>query len=686
MRKILFLTLLLLVCVSGLANGVIIVNSSTGEYLPLKNSEVNVEVRNQVATITSSQIFENTLGKSSKIKYGFPMPVDGAVTQLRWRVNEGEWQIANFSVENPKDNPGDGGAGTTHKSLTEYLGDTPLLFDFISPINENDEIEVELKYVQLLKYKFDKVTFEYPSDYSLIQTGVIVNAQTINFKLYSERAIEEIEMLNENPSITNDGNEANLTLSSYEASSLNDIKIIYQLKSDELGLITFSTFLDDGLNECDDLGNGFLGMVVEPESNANTAVIKKSFTLIIDESGSMRNGDKMNQAKQAASFIVNNLNFGDYFNIIAFDDNVNPFKSKPVEFNSQNKQDALSFISNLKALGATNISDPLTTAINQLDVVNKDKANIIVFFTDGGATIGETTTNGILKNVSDAVAIKETEIFLFTFGVGEDVTRDLLTRLGIENNGFVQFLDDDEIEDVISEFYLSIRNPVLIKPKITFTPDIIGGIYPDPLPNLYKGQQLILNGRYLTSGTTTINLSGKAFNNDVNYTYEINLADEMNLNNAFLPKLWAKSKIESLTIKYYSLPEGSSEAEEVKKEIEEISLCYKVLSQFTSLKDGGLNIEEFMSDSENTLKFIPNPFSKQTKTILKLDVAKQLVFKVYDINGNVVYEVTVNGVMGDNIIKWNGITTSGNEVSSGMYIYTLSNDRGILYSGKLIKK
>ncbi|KAA1245363.1 VWA domain-containing protein [Aquimarina sp. RZ0] len=674
------------------ANGVIIVDSDTGSYLNLSNSEVNVNVRNQVASITSSQVFINDLGGAFDIRYGFPMPENGTATQLRWRINNGEWLYADFSENDPTNEPGGGtGGGNVDPNLTSYLGKTPLYFDFVQSIENNDIIEVEIKYVQLLSYKFDQVTFEYPSDYSLIQSSIIENAQIINFNIVSDRTIDLIEMENESPEITNNGQIANLNLIVQESVSLSDTKIIYQLASDELGVISFSTLLDaDIAPDCDDLGNGFLGLVIEPESNPNTQIIKKSFTLIIDKSGSMRGPNesylKINQAKEAASFITNNLNFGDDFNIVTFSTDVDSFRSSPVEYNNANKQEALSYISRIDARGTTNISGSLRYSIEQLGVVDPDKVNIIVFFTDGVATIGETNTQGILDLVSNTISTNETELFLFTFGIGNDVTKDLLTRLGTDNNGFAQFLNDDQIEDVISDFYLTIRNPVLINPAISFIPDVISGIYPNPLPNLYKGQQLILTGRYSNPETVSMTLSGKAFNQDVTYTYDIDLTSSMSEENAFLPKLWAKSKIENLTTQFFSYPEGDPIAEGIKEEIEETSLCYQVLSQFTSFQDGSLSIEEFEEDQEvKKIGFSPNPFQEKTSAHLFLDAPKDFVFKVYDSTGKLVYSMLIKGEAGGNIIEWTGEGNNGTLLTPGLYFYQIEYKNKIVYFGKLLK-
>ncbi len=664
------------------ANGVLITDRANGTRLPLINSEVNVAVQNQISTVRTSQTFFNASGISQEIEYGFPLPSDASVTQLKWRVDNGVWQFAVFI----NGSSSGGGTGTLNATLSTYLGDTALFFLFSNNLAATSQIEVELTYVQLLAYSFGEVTFKYPSDYSAIQSGIIPNSQILNFELSSGRTISNIESIDNLSTITNDGNLATLNISRFESTSINDVVIKYQLASDELGVIPFSTLLEEGQNTCDTFGNGFFGLVVEPESNPSTAIIQKNFVLIIDSSGSM-SGNKMTQAKEAATFIVNNLNVGDKFNIVDFDNNIVPFRPALVDYNISNANAALAFINNIVALGATNISGALTTAVNQFGGASQDQANIIVFFTDGEATEGITTTQGIINSVNSSVNQIETEIFLFTFGIGDNVTTDLLTLLATDNNGFATFLGNDEIVDVISNFYLTIRNPVLLNPVISVVPaNAISNVFPDPLPNLYKGQQLIFTGRYQAPQDILLTLSGTAFNQQVQYVYNLNLSNQNNQAYAFLPKLWAKNKMESLLVDYYSLPEGSAAAQAIEQTIEQTSICYQVLSPFTSLGEGPLGDEEFMSDdNRNSLKFFPNPFTSETQALIYLNEPSTILIQIYSIDGKLLKSITVDGVFGENLIQWDGSDHENNVLSAGMYIYSVSIGGKGTYFGKLVK-
>jgi len=86
------------------------------------------------------------------------------------------------------------------------------------------------------------------------------------------------------------------------------------------------------------------------------------------------------------------------------------------------------------------------------------------------------------------ITTTESHIYLYVFGIGSDVNTQLLTPLSSQNNGLTEYLGNDEIYSRISNFYLKIRNPVLLSPTISFNPANVIQVYPSPLPNLYKGQ------------------------------------------------------------------------------------------------------------------------------------------------------------------------------------------------------
>jgi hypothetical protein len=276
------------------------------------------------------------------------------------------------------------------------------------------------------------------------------------------------------------------------------------------------------------------------------------------------------------------LNQGDKFNIVDFSTNVASFRPGHVDYTPENEAAALDYISNFVANGLTNISGAFGTALPQFGTSNDSTANIIIFLTDGRPTTGITNTEELVNFVDSLVNQLEATIMLNAFGIGLDVNAQLLTLLAANNNGLAEFLGEDELEARITEFYLKIRNPVLLNTQMSFTPNVLYEIFPDPMPNLYIGQQMLAAGRYDEAPLVSLTFSGTRFGQPVEYNYELNLVDTSIINYQFIPKVWAKKKIENLLIEYYSLNPNDPQAIAIKNLIIWISIKYGVLSPFTT--------------------------------------------------------------------------------------------------------
>ena len=121
-------------------------------------------------------------------------------------------------------------------------------------------------------------------------------------------------------------------------------------------------------------------------------------------------GEKLDQAKGALEFVLDNLNDEDRFNIIAFSTGVRQYATRlqPAE----ERNEALHFVRELEAVGGTDINRALVEALAQ---AGEERPGLIIFLTDGLATEGIVDTEQIIANVGRE-AIEALRVF--TFGVG----------------------------------------------------------------------------------------------------------------------------------------------------------------------------------------------------------------------------------------------------------------------------
>lgn len=665
------------------SNGVGVVDSKNGIFLRLTSTSSDAVVQSQVATINTSQTFFNSTGVKQSIFYAYPLPEGASATALEWKIN-GKWTRAMFS-RNPQDSS-IGGGSAMNASLKNYLGNTPLLFTIPDTLLADSSLTVRLSYVLLLKYSMGNVFCTIPNKYSLIQSTAI-GYQSLSFTLVSPRTIDSIFCLNHSPqTITNSGNTAYISYSAFESVAAYDYSIKYTLNLNQLGLFDYTIALPDS-GQIDSYGKGYLLFIAEPDPSSTVNTIKKIFTIIVDRSGSMGSEAKMAQANNTAKFIVQNLNEGDYFNVIDFDDIISSFRPSHVPFTVENQTAALTYISALSARGNTDIAGAFSKAIPMYSGTSDSTAKIIIFLTDGQATAGTTSTTGILSIINNLTAANDTNITIFTFGIGSSVNNQLLSLIASQHHGLAEFLGNDELYSRVTSFYTKIRNPVLLSPKLEFSPNTVSEVYPNPLPNLYKGQQLLVSARYQTAGNIGLTLSGTAFNKPMVYNYNINLTDTSRGDYNFIPKIWAKLKIEKLLINYYSLDTTTALAKEIKGMITNLSVQYAISSPFTSfVKDptpqtgvgeGGKTDHQsnVINEDFRIIGNYPNPFNPETKIrfYARGITSEVAVVKIFNSLGQLIRTLMVSvNREGSYEVLWDGKSEGGISVPSGNYIYLIN--------------
>lgn len=665
------------------ADGVMVVNATTGECFPLLRTKVSITVNNQVAIYTTTSYFKNNFNADTAVKFIFPMPDDANAINLKWYQNNAWHQAVFSSSEQDTVLPGPG--GTTDPDLSTFMGSTPLVFNLVNKVLKDSIVIVELTYVQLLPYAYSYVNLNFPGDYNLIQQTPLDTFEC-SVHLVSARTIEVLNVLNPAGAVVNIADTiADVHILKLNYLPVSGISLQYKLAPDDVGLFSFSTFLPDSAIVCDTFGRGYFAFIVEPNPS-DSVIIQKDFILIIDESGSM-GGTKITQAKDAAKFVVNHLNAGDRFNIVKFSTSSSSFQSGLIPYDQGNQLAALNYIDNIAATGSTCVSCAFNTAIPQFSSSIADAAKIIIFFTDGEANTGIHDNAGILSQVNTLCNSYAPDLDLHTFGIGTYVNTQLLSQLAQQHNGQAAFLNDTSLYQTITDFYLTIQNPVILNTSMSFHPPVIYETYPDPLPNLYAGSQLLVVGRYNSPGTVEVTFKGTAFGDSVTYIYNFPLADTIISDYHFLPKIWAKKKIDHMVTEYYALPSNSSQAQILQKEIKQFSICNGVMSVFTSFADNGNYLEITETGiSESKSNVWPNPFND----IVYIDISglftwdEDVILEIYSIEGLLIYRSEKGQFANSTVLSWNGLDLSGTAVNNGCYFYRVISGKKTL-SGKIFK-
>jgi Ca-activated chloride channel family protein len=185
---------------------------------------------------------------------------------------------------------------------------------------------------------------------------------------------------------------------------------------------------------------------------------------------------------------------------------------------------------------------------------------------------------------------------LFVFGVGDDVNTILLDTLAQDNRGVSQYVrPDEDIEVAVSSFYEKVSTPVLTDIALDFGDIEVTDVYPQPLPDLFAGTQLVVVGRYHGEGTVTLRLTGTVNGEEQTLSYAGQEFPQRATGMDFLPRLWATRKIGYL-LKEVRL---HGENDELVDEIVELSLRYGVMTPYTSFLVEEKNLQIFSEEGRH---------------------------------------------------------------------------------------
>ena len=154
-----------------------------------------------------------------------------------------------------------------------------------------------------------------------------------------------------------------------------------------------------------------------------------NIAIVIDKSGSM-NGNKLEQAKEAAIMAVERLNEDDYVSIITYSDDVNVLiPSRPVTDYSEFRRK----IRAIRTTGRTALYAGTKRGIDELDhYFDEHRVNRVILLSDGLANVGPSKPSD-LERLGQKAAAKG--ISVTTIGLGLGFNEDLMTKLAYASDG-----------------------------------------------------------------------------------------------------------------------------------------------------------------------------------------------------------------------------------------------------------
>ncbi len=580
--KRLILSLIVILCLAGLTFAQEIIAESMQKDVPegkeipkvknwgvqIKSHVVSVEIKDQVAITTVKQVFFNPNEYNLTGTYVFALPENASINEFKMIIDgkeiKGEIvekaEAAKIYTDLIRKNKNAG--------LLEYINKKSFKAT-VYPLLPNKDTPIEIKYTQLLKSENELVEFEYPmntarfSDAKIEELKLSVNLKTTVpiRSIYSPSHEIKTQKTDENNAI--------ITFDAKNIVSDKDFELYYAYSNKDfaMNLLTYADGQEDGY---------FMLMVTPKTKFDETEILPKDIVFVLDISGSMNTDNKIGQAKNALKYCVKNLKTKDKFNIITFNSGIETYKEIMLDANEGNINAAVKFTEELYAMGGTNINDALSRALSTIGVKEEGRIKMIVFLTDGQPTSGVTNVEQIVKN---SAANNKNDVRIFTFGVGYDVNTFLLDSIAENSHGTRDYVKPKEdIEEVVSSFFNKISNPVLGSLELKFDGVKAYRFLPRTMPDIFKGTQLTVFGRYAGDGNAKITLTGTVAGKSKTFEVEQNFA-KTDTSAEFLPRLWAVRRIGFLVDQQRLYGQN----EEFRKEIIQLGKRFGIVTSYTSM-------------------------------------------------------------------------------------------------------
>ena len=286
------------------------------DALSIEYQWVDVEIEDQIATTHIDQLFVNNSDRLLEGIYLFPLPQGAAVNELTMWVNGQPIEAKILEADEARQIYDEIVRQLRDPALLEYVGTSAIQAN-VFPIPPREERRIEITYSSILPAENGLIQYMYPQSTELYSNAPLDN-QRIRVEVQSDEEIRAIYSPSHPVAIDRDGDyRAVVGFEDSDVVADEDFELYYTVALEDIGLNLLS-YKEAGQD-------GFFLMLVAPAVQADSdQVVAKDVILVVDTSGSME-GQKMSQAKEAANSVIDSLNPGDHFNVIAFSTGVRNF-------------------------------------------------------------------------------------------------------------------------------------------------------------------------------------------------------------------------------------------------------------------------------------------------------------------------------------------------------------------------
>ncbi len=557
----------------------IVLSNDENAALPLKSTQVDVNISGVIADVNVKQVYTNTGNSTIEAIYVFPSSTRAAVYDMVMTVNDRK--IKAVIEEKGKARQKYQDAKKKGKTASLLEEERPNVFKMkVTNIIPGATVEVDMRYTELLVPTNKVYEFVYPtvvgpryvsgaeiangSDEDWIANPYIkgenVSSTKLNIKVDLNAGLPLQDLVcssHQNKVEFKDKTKVQLTLQEPEGGN-RDFIMRYRLagKQVETGVLLY----EDPNGE-----NYFLAMMQPPRQVEPTSIPPREYVFIVDVSGSMH-GFPLEVSKTVMKDVLNQLKDSDLFNIVFFAGGSEMYAEQSVPATSENIAKAITYMDGLNGGGGTELLSALQNAMALNG--NDDYARSFVILTDGYVSVEKATFDYIRNNLGKAN--------FFSFGIGSSVNRYIIEGMAHVGYGEAFVAENQQTaQRVAKEFVQYISKPSLTNISYQFKGIEVYEVLPEKVPDLFSNRPVVISGKYKGEGKGSLLVTGNAGNKRTGSI--IKFGEEDASSNQALKYLWAREKIRLLA-DYNDLGRDG----DTRNQIISLSKKYNLLTEFTS--------------------------------------------------------------------------------------------------------
>ncbi len=559
---------------AGHAAGILTPVQSRHQPIKIQDHHVNVVINNGFAMTEVHQTFFNPNSEDLEAIYSFPVPKSASLSEVTIYAGENEIngeviekQKAEKIYEEEKSQGNDAGLAEKNEFYT---------FEFrVYPVPANNETKIRFLYYQPLKIDTGVGRYLYPlEDGGTDEAGKrfwtsnerVEKTFSVNLELKSAYPVKDVRVPGFEAAAgidkLDDGHyKVNMALTDM---SLNrDFIFYYRLAESLPGRVEVIPFRDKK-----DAAGTFM-MVITPGEDLKPITSGSDYCFVLDISGSM--DSKIHTLKKGVIKAIADLKAGDRFRIITFGSNAKELTNGWMPVSKKSMTKAEQIIKAIKVNGSTNMYAGMKLGLKHLDA---DRPANLVLITDA------VTNTGVIKPAKFDELLKQYDVRVFGFLMGNSANWPLMQTIAQATGGYYDTISNaDDIMGKLLQAGEKIKYEALLDASAALKGVKTFNLTDDTFKKVYRGEQLVIFGKYETGGKSRLTLRANLTGEDKTYTTDF-LFPDIDTDNPELERLWALATIEKIEALERI---GKMPASESENAIRDLGVDYQIVTDYTSM-------------------------------------------------------------------------------------------------------